>query len=131
MSNERLAREEAMAKFKCTTFVLALALLAVATTAQQPKERIDFRRYIAIRAPIFTPSGITPELKGTFEIYSLYPDGSFTFGQDNESTPREHGTYQVRGNQVIFRTGSSEVVGERSSDGRSIMIKGNTYERSK
>jgi hypothetical protein len=120
-----------MAIFKGATFVLALALFAAATTAAQPSnEPIQFRRYIAVPGSSFTPSGITPQLKGVFEIYSLYPDGSFTFGQDNENAPRERGNYQVRGNQVIFRTGSSEVVGARSSDGRSMVIQGKTYERS-
>lgn len=120
-----------MAKFTCTMVILVLALVAAATTAQPPTGRIDFRRYIAVPAPGFSPSGITPTLKGVFEIYSLEPDGSFTFGQDNESTPRGRGTYQIQGQQVIFRgTKSDVVVGKLSSDGRSISIGGTTYERS-
>jgi hypothetical protein len=119
-----------MAHFKCATLVLALTLFAAVTTAQLPKGQTNFRRYIVIPATTITPSGFTPGLTRVSEIYSLHPDGSFTFGQDNETTPRSSGTYQVRGNEVIFSTSSDKFSGTLSSDGRSISIRGNTYELS-
>jgi hypothetical protein len=113
-----------MAQYIGATFVLALVLSAAVTTAQRPQGPTDFRRYIVIPT-------LPSSLKGVFEIYSLRPDGSFTFGQDNENTPRDSGTYQVRGQEVIFRsTRRGEVVGRLSPDGRALSIQGNTYEMS-
>jgi hypothetical protein len=111
----------------------ALLLLIIATVCWTAAiaSAAEYRRYIVLGGvPTMTPFGFQPGMKRILEIYSFRPDGSYLLWRDNEDGAfRDNGTYQVSGDRVILRGSQGETTGLIASDGSSVKIGGNIYQR--